>query len=421
MRATNLIIFLGGLGLAIALAGCGGCGSAVQVDDDLLPDGGLRDGGTPRGHNGGDGEDGGDGGAGLFDRDASCAATGAQATLGKRPVDIVFVIDNSGSMQKEIQAVENNINTHFAAIVADAGIDYRVIMLAKHGKADPDESICIRQPLSGNATCAPPPAKPANTSRFFHYSTEIGSYDAFSKILSTYDATAGASDPEGLPSAGWKTWLRADSQKTFVIITDDDSTNGNPTSGAFDAALLAKAPAMFGTASRRNYVVHSICGVGENPAGTALAWQPDAGVHTTKCAGNGGDSVNHSEQHQRLAMLTGGLRFPICQYTSFDTVFRAVSQSVVAGAELACDFALPDPPQGQALDFGKVGVEYTPGDGGTVRPFNKVANGVACNSSGYFIDQDQRRVTLCPAVCSEVKGDPSGKVDVLFACATQIN
>ena len=32
------------------------------------------------------------------DRDASCAEVRAEATLQKKPVDIIFVIDNSGSM-----------------------------------------------------------------------------------------------------------------------------------------------------------------------------------------------------------------------------------------------------------------------------------------------------------------------------------
>src|SRR5688500_15589855 len=51
-----------------------------------------------------------------FDRGDSCATVSSEATLTKRPVDVIFVIDNSGSMPEEIVAVQNNINSIFAQI-----------------------------------------------------------------------------------------------------------------------------------------------------------------------------------------------------------------------------------------------------------------------------------------------------------------
>ena len=56
----------------------------------------------------------------------------------------------------EIVAVQNNINTSFANIIDQSGLDYRVIMLSKHGRATNDQSICISSPLSGNGTCSTP-------------------------------------------------------------------------------------------------------------------------------------------------------------------------------------------------------------------------------------------------------------------------
>src|SRR5689334_6803653 len=50
------------------------------------------------------------GGAGGSGGVASCVTVPATADVTRQPVDIIVVIDNSGSMQEEIDAVEKNIN-----------------------------------------------------------------------------------------------------------------------------------------------------------------------------------------------------------------------------------------------------------------------------------------------------------------------
>lgn len=81
-------------------------------------------------------------------RDTACVGVKADVPLAKRPVDIIFAVDNSGSMTDEIVAIQNNINTGFADIIARSGLDYRVIMVAAHGNARVNQSICISSPLS---------------------------------------------------------------------------------------------------------------------------------------------------------------------------------------------------------------------------------------------------------------------------------
>src|SRR5687767_7688950 len=50
--------------------------------------------------------------------DASCGLQTSTATIKEaRPVDVIFVIDNSGSMSGEIVGVESNINDNFARIL----------------------------------------------------------------------------------------------------------------------------------------------------------------------------------------------------------------------------------------------------------------------------------------------------------------
>ena len=64
-----------------------------------------------------------------------CVQEETTATLSNKPIDIIFVIDNSGSMGGEIEEVEVQINKTFANIINDADppIDYRVIMIASWG------------------------------------------------------------------------------------------------------------------------------------------------------------------------------------------------------------------------------------------------------------------------------------------------
>ena len=81
------------------------------------------------------------GGAGGED---SCASTNVEATVKIKPADIIFVIDNSGSMGQEIAGVEKNINVNFAQIIEQSMVDYRVIMLTAHGALGND--VCIEAP-----------------------------------------------------------------------------------------------------------------------------------------------------------------------------------------------------------------------------------------------------------------------------------
>jgi hypothetical protein len=377
------------------------------------PDEGDPDGSHPGADSGrpdGGGTNGGDDG---FNRDAACVGTTASSTLTKRPVDIIFVIDNSGSMESEIIAVQNNINVNFAQIIGDAGLDYRVIMLSTHGPANPDESICVGAPLSGN-TCNPPPQRTVPGPRYFQYSIEIGSTNSFTQILNSFSAPCTASSCAlDAGRIGWREWLRPDSFKSFIEITDDNETS--MTYDAFDRRLLDAGSGYFGDAGNRNYVFHSISGVGENNPVTA-PWQPSQPLVTTKCTGNGGDSVNYSEQHQRLSILTGGLRFPICQYTSFDAVFQKVSESVITGARVACDFPIPTAPDGGQVDLNNMLVSYTPGDGGTPVAFGKVADQPSCAPSKYYLTST--RVFLCPQTCSLVQADNRANLEVLFQCTS---
>ncbi len=331
-----------------------------------------------------------------------------------RPVDIIFVVDNSGSMTDEIVAVENNINTSFAAIMDQSDLDYRVILLSKHGRASSDQSICIRPPLGGNASCYT--SCPTNASRFFHYSTEIGSHDSLNRILYTYNRTDACNRAPG----GWSQWLRPGAARVFIEITDDGPVSGDPswpdsmTADYFESQLFRLNPAAFGaSAATRDYVFHTIAGLAANSPPLA-PWQPSAPLVYGRC--DPYDSEQNGLEYQKLSQRSGGLRYPICQHQSFDAVFEQVALGIIEGTRMSCEFSVPSVPADSSLD--NTTIDMVPSNGGPRVSLAHVANLAACTDDAFYVEGGI--IKLCPGACTFWQEDRDAKVEVLFTCEPQI-
>jgi hypothetical protein len=362
----------------------------------------------------------------ALDPDSACATQSSTATLVKKPVDIIVLIDNSGSMTEEIVGVQKNINTNFATILDASGLDYRVILVSRHGKAANGQSICVEAPLSGIPAggCNPPPAKPVNNpNKFYHYSTEIASNDSWCKILSTYNTP----DEFALAPTGWSEWLRPEAYKAFIEITDDrvscgayndknTAAAGTTTAAKFDMDLQALAPAQFtdSSANTRNYGFYSIVAMAYNNPPTA-PYEPMDPLVTGKCP----TAANPGTGYQALSVLTNSLRFPLCDTTSYDVVFQAIAQGVIAGAKVSCDFPVPEAPPGKTIDLASVVVQYTPGGMGNASEFIQVADAAACVPNGFYLSTGT--IHLCPDTCDVVQKDSKAAINVLFACGGGIN
>src|SRR5687767_10901267 len=96
------------IGAVLALASCD-CGGGVTVGNTGGGNGGSGNGSGGSGNGGSGGSGNGQGGSGgtggVFDPDSGCAAVTSKAMLGSRPMDIIMVIDNSGSVTEEIIGV----------------------------------------------------------------------------------------------------------------------------------------------------------------------------------------------------------------------------------------------------------------------------------------------------------------------------
>ena len=359
---------------------------------------------------------------------SACGNQSAQAVLTKLPVDIIFVIDNSGSMSAEIKGVQDNINKNFAQIIESSGIDYRVIMLSRFGKYTSTQ-ICVEAPLGGipMGGCVNPPAQPVNTAKFFHYSYTIASTDSWCRILNTLKG--GQKDTYNLAPNGWITWLRPDSFKTFVEVTDDRvscSYNGKTYNDGgtevaakaaatnFDTDLRAASTAMFGMTppAARNYNFYGLIGVPYNmPPEEPYSAKDPIFPAATKCP----SAVNSGMGHQALSNMTDALRGPLCDPTKYDAIFQSIAQGVVSSAKVACKFTIPDAPMGKILDQDSITVDYLPmGNAMNQQTFKQVAGPMQCDAMSFYVMGNE--VILCPDACTAVQGDPGAKIDVNFTC-----
>ncbi|MBX3190808.1 MAG: hypothetical protein KF819_27670 [Labilithrix sp.] len=416
----------------LALIACGSSGGGEGGDDPNLTSATTSGGeGEGEGSSGGSFSSG--GASGSSGTPKECAAQEAQASLAKRPVDIIFVIDNSGSMSGEIAEVENQINANFAAVIDAAKVDYRVVMVTRHG-ANASQRVCVKAPLSGAASCTPPAATPTETTKFFHHNITVASTDAWCRLLTSF----GTVDLDGRHATGWGGLLRTEAYKVFVAISDDrisstcnvggvnktfndanTAASGATAATLFDETLLALSPAHFGTEAKRNYVFHTINGMNwvGTPSDFTKAWLPTDPVVTATC---GSDSVNVGHGHQAIAIKTGGLRYPSCRKPGnlppdYGPVFKEMAKSVIAGATLACEFDVPAAPAGETLDLSTVVPRYTPGGGGAPVDFGQVPNAAACAPDKFYIEGN--KVKLCPQTCDRVRTDGTAQIKVLFGCA----
>jgi hypothetical protein len=362
------------------------------------------------------------------DESSACVVERADTVESKEPVDIIVIVDNSASMGDELAATERNINENFAEILEDSGLDYRMIALTLHRRANRTgfgqsaTMLCVATPLSGLGDCTAAP-EPAFSDRFFQYSTRIQSDDSFDVLLDTYAPPFELDDREdqfGNAPLGWSEWLRPGVKKVILEMSDG---NEDMAADDFQRALSELDPESFGAdPGQPSYVFHSIVDVAEKaelntPYLPAEAVEP--GTCTVALPGVTNSLATSGEVYQEVSRRTGGLRFPICQSEAYDVVFREIAGRVIAQSDIACDFPVPAAPAGRALDLDTVSVaiahEDTLAETSTLGQARLASN---CTGEAFFIED--QRIQLCPEVCSAVRGEDGARVDVLFGCESTI-
>jgi len=97
--------------------------------------------------------------------------------------------------------------------------------------------------------------------------------------------------------------------------------------------------------------------------------------------------------------------------------------NTIQGTALGCIYSIPQPDMGTP-DYGKVNVEYTPGDGGPTQTIPKVTGPEDCPTDSYAWHYDDNnnptQIVLCEFACSELSSDLMGQIDIVLGCASVI-
>ncbi len=307
---------------------------------------------------------------------AACLTENRVAEEATAPVDIIWVIDTSGSMDDEASAVQNALND-FSSFIDGQMVDYRVVLIA-----------------SANEMNVPPPL--GGGPRFRHVNVGVGSTDALEKIITTY--------PQ------WQDFLRPDALVHFVVVTDDES---NISQGQFDSMLAGLTSPGF----PNSYTFHSIC----SEETVIFTPPPPIPPIMGPCSGGlgAGGAADPGLTYIDMVANTGGVWKSICS-SDWAPIFTAVAQAVAVTTSIPCTFDIPPPPMGETLDPNQVNVSYDPGSGSVVIP--RVDNAGACSGQGWYYDNPTTptQIVMCPATCNDFDSG-TGSVDIQFGCATIVD
>ncbi len=344
----------------------------------------------------------------------ACTAAVEEATIEVLPVDIIWMVDNSNSMQPAIAQVKQGMNS-FADKIAASSLDYKVILLSKRGTTD--LQLCIPPPLAGDSACG-------NGPRFFHSDVEIFSTQPLEQFLGTLGQTNGYTPSAAKGGDPWLAELRPEATKTIVVVTDDNSRLSSTEFQTFPGGknpfnTLTLPPGILDPSWNGlfdNFLFSGIYGWGN---------EQDPSVRCT--FSDGTQPSNSGTTYTTLVTQTGGVRAKICDgAATWGPFLDAVAQAVTTSSKVNCSIAIPPPPNGEVLKLDEVNVQLVSGDVKTVIPYVETAAQCGSLEGWYYDDKDMpTHVELCPASCDHaqqlVGPNQPGSVEVLFGCATIIH
>lgn len=308
---------------------------------------------------------------------SGCTGRPYEAVEAFAPADIVWVVDTSGSMSDEAARVQENMQT-FATQIGSVGIDWHVVMISTQAFVN------VPEPL-------------ASDPRYLLLDRDVSSNEPLQALLDEFPRYSG--------------FLRRGALLHFVAVTDDES---NLSWESFRDQMRRNIG--------RNFVFHTIS---SELAGPPSFMYPDGQPCTTSSGFPPEGAAAPGIEYWDLAAATGGLTFSICTPAAeWSALFDRLTAAIAVPMTIPCEYAIPDPPPGETLDFGLVNVRFetSPGGASQVFPYVGTPDGADCSTAGWYYDDTDAptRIILCPNACTVVSGAPEGRVDVELGCETTI-
>jgi hypothetical protein len=404
------------LAFAALTPACGSSGAGSFFDKDSGKGGGPGDnGGDDSGSIQGD-DDGGhfdlDGGTPPPALDGGCAT--ATAAASRSPVYMLLVLDGSGSMNGDNKwtAAKDALDNVFDQIKTENDNSFGVGL---NIFSDKNDATC-GGPTAGN-TCGPYPL--AND-------VGIAFVDGAqnTKLKGRVDGTgpSGGTPTYAALSGGWGELekftpaapLQAGGKKVLVIMTDGVPTNDKCAGPDPFGLGLGGDPSICWNGAQTEVsksILTFVVGVGPFPSTNAQNYDP---VFLGKLAQAGGASpagCNPSE-------TSNASKLCYFQITPNGKPATQLAQdfinaiNAIRGQVASCEFNLQA--TGGQVDPNKVNVVYTDANGVEHVLVQDPQNGWT-----YDDPTNPTKVILHGTDCTEVKGDPKGKIKIVLGCATQ--
>jgi hypothetical protein len=102
---------------------------------------------------------------------------------------------------------------------------------------------------------------------------------------------------------------------------------------------------------------------------------------------------------------------------------RTEMQTKLVTKKLDCNWAIPQPPQGETFDKDRVNVQYSAtGMPSGLITWGRVDYPIQCGDTkkSWYYDQlsNPSKIVACPKTCEEIKASDKGKINLTFGCKT---
>lgn len=293
----------------------------------------------------------------------ACFATSAEAR--RIPLDIIFLVDRSGSMAGPKWEGTRNALTTFFNDPASTGLGVGMVYF-------PAQKSDVCNPQTYAQLDVPIGLLPTNS---FELTNSIPA-----SPLGTSTPTYGGLNGSLLAATAYQD-AHPNHKVILVLATDGDPTGCLPTEIDLIAGLAQNA---------RNYngVKTYVIGV----QGSTIA-------NLNKIAEAGGTNAAYdiTQDINEFSAKVNEIRFEA----------------------LGCDYEIPEAPPGEVFDPDLVNFTYIPKGVGGEKILPRADDLADCgDKAGWYYDNNfgPTKIILCPASCSTVQADTSGKVSVQFGC-----
>ncbi len=282
-----------------------------------------------------------------------------QTESGNGKVDVVLLIDSSGSMDTEIGLVNGNL-VAFRDILTKSGLDWRLIVIGF------GSGLC-------KTGCTADP-------KFQWVQKTIGSHDSLKVMVDNYSAYQG--------------FMRADAIKNVIVVSDDESMV-SAASFKSSVAGLGKFGAM--EAAPLGFVFHSIVSYDPNNVSKNCS--------TGKAVGN---------VYLSLTAETKGSKHPVCA-SDWKPVFESLANSVAKTTFTICDYEVVVPTGATYVPSELVlsaAIKGPPQSNVSLVQISGKA-GCAAQPKGWYFSNPAapNKVVLCEAQCQALTAADSMSLD----------